>query len=270
MPLEEGLLIACKDHVVELTATLIDPHLDAPDAFSEAVSQRLFEHRYLSMTDATLLEGGDLSIASVILSRKPVPDPLKDVLAEAGLRPETTEAGGRPRTGIMARFGKGAQCKLDRWRLDYARATGTSEALGVFESAVLEAVPQPSQVHFREVAQGLVRAVQESFGVSIEPQLAGLRRLESLLGVRPEHRLVLHPSVVSSLAAFVAVTVLALFPGSSFDPDEDPPLLIPAGADGTIGTDPEFRVVDYIRRGARASLADYVQSLQGETARAEP
>lgn len=262
MPLEDGLLIACKHDVVELTATLVTPHLDPPDAFGEAVAARLVEHRHLAMTDPAILEGDGLGLASVVVSRDPLTSELKDVLVALGFVPEDTETGGRARPSFFGRMSRGRRSKLDRWRLDWVRAEQVSPEIGAFEDALVD-LEDPFD-SLESAVEAVRMAARTALGVLAPPTLEGLGQLETALDLGRSARLVLHPSAVRALSAFVTQTILASEPRAVLDPEANPPLVVPVGSGVPVGTDPEFRVIEHVRRGKKASLVQYVRLLRSE------
>lgn len=259
VPLEEGLVIAVRGGVLELTASLRHPDED-PEPLAVAVDERLREHRYLAMTDAQLVDSEDVRVASVIGCREPIPEPVQSKLLELGLTPETTESGGR-KGGWLGRALGRRPVRLDRWRLDYARAADLRPELAAFESLCAEAAEEHDPLS-PEMASLVVRAAATSFGVDLAANAAGVNVLEQALDLKPQPRLVMQPEAVAALAAFLTEAIRAEHPGAEVDPDGDWPLLIPRVGAPPIGTDPVFRVVEYVRVGSRAGMSTYLRSLR--------
>ncbi len=263
MPLADRLLIACKDQVIELTATLEAAHLDPPEALDAAVAERLVAHRHLVMTDPMVLED-DLGVASVVLSRDPLPAWVGARLTAHGLVQEKTEEGGRASEGWLGRVGRDRKSRLERWRLAYARAADHGPALSAFETELIDRAPDaplhPSDL--ADAAEAVRAAAAVAYGLDAPPTAEGIAALETALRVDAADRLVLHPAAVRCLVGAVVVAVLDRYPGAEWQQGGEPPLLVPAGAE-RVGSDPEFRVVERIRRGPRASLAAYVLGLGG-------
>ena len=260
MALDDGLLIACKDTTLELTAHVVPPYNDEPEAFRDALVQRVAEHRYLGMTDPSLLDSDELSIASVVESREPLGEELESVLQSIGFLPENTETGGRSGGGFLSRWSRGRRSQLDRWRLEFSRAAAVSEALGTFEKQCISQVPDNPLNDLPGTVQAIQQAVTYAFGLTLAPDLNSLGRLESALGFHARHRLILHPSTVHGLTAFLILILNQELRELTYDPDDDPPVVFPSPL-GPTGTDPEARVVDHIMRGNRASLSSYVRGL---------
>lgn len=262
MPLEEELLIACSHNVVELTATVVDPRRDHPEVFRENIEERLLEHRRQAMGDPTLVDSDGLGISSIVLSRDPLPDALREVLTSLGFVPEETESGGRARTGLLS-FLSQRRSKLDRWRLTYARARDISPALGTFEQACVESVPEPPFWNLAPATDALKESVRAAYGLSLDDSPESLVSLEKALAFRASDLLMLHPSAVRGLAAFVVNVLESLIPDLRYDPEAEWPVLIPTKG-SPISSDPEFRVVEHVRIGPRASLSRYVRQLEAD------
>ena len=264
MPLQDGLLIAVKDGVVELTATLVEPHRDEPVSFGSALADRLAEHQYQAMTDDSIV-GEDLALASCIVCRDPVPDPLKEPLVSCGLAPQQVEAGGRAPRSMFGRLGGTKQrARLEKWSVAYARSRDLDPSLAAFEADLADALPDGDLIETAGAGVRLVvQACRAHFGLSTVPNIDGLDQLERRLdGLRRRSRArwILHPRAVRALAAFTAQCILSEAPQTCWSPDsdDDNPLWVRTGHGPPVATDPEYRVVQLVRRGLRASLSEYV------------
>lgn len=266
MPLDDALLLAVKQGVVELTVPVSAPTTDEPEAFGHAVRDLLLDHQYQVMTDATILDPYDLEVSTCLESRDPLPDHLKDVLLSLGFGPLASEAGGEQGHSMFSRFQKRQRTKLDRWRLMYARAKDLSPTLHALEECLIEEVPEgPFDEIAEEAAEVLVNAVRTYLRALIAPGLDGVRQLERrILEARGagRGRWVLHPAAVRAIAAFVGESALAASPRSQWvdDPDGEP-LWVTTRDGGQVRTDPEFRVVQLVGRGNKALLSSYLQSV---------
>lgn len=264
MPLDEGLLIAMKGEVVELTATVSEPGRDTPDEFGVSVRNRLREHQLQVMTDPTILDPPDVEVASTIESRDVLPDGLKDVLLGLGFTPQATEHGGRDQKSMFSRLQRKQRTQLDRWRTVFLRAADLSERLGELEEAMLDDVPDGSLAETSaEASHALIDGARTFMRLLLTPSLDSLEELErTLLKEKsdPRGRWVMHPALVRCLAAFVAQTVLVEAPGSQLTEDEDAPLWIRTRRGQTVRSDPEFRVAQFVVDGRKAMLSEYVRS----------
>lgn len=270
MPLQNGLLIAVKDGVVELTANLVEPHRDDPAAFGDALQQRLADHQYQAMTDDSII-GDDLALASCIVCRDPIPDPLKEPLVSTGFTPQETPGGGQAPRSMFGRLGSSKQrARLEKWIVRYARSAELDPTLAAFESALIEDLPAGALPDVCEVGAALVAdAARTYFRLLVAPGLDGLHTLERHIdGLRRQRRVrwVLHPLAVRALAAFTTLCITAEAPDSEWSDnvDEDDPLWVRARGGHRVATDPEYRVVQFVRRGLRASLTDYVRDVVGQ------
>jgi hypothetical protein len=268
VPVEQGLLIAVKDGVVELTANVVDPTRDHPEAFLQRINEVVFDHQYQAMTDGAILNPPDLPLASCIVSRDPMPDAFKDGLLSLGFTPVESEAGGRADRSLFSRFQKRARSKLDKWRTPYLRAADASKRLGELEESLIEEVPDGALSETAEEAsRAVVNASRTILRLLIAPGLEGLSQLErAILQERSaaKGRLVLHPRAVRGLTAFTGETVRRLAPASSWD-DDDGPLLVDSGRGPPVATDPEFRVVKFVVRGNKELLSGYVESVVSQS-----
>lgn len=259
-----------KEGVVELTASLQDPHRDESDSFLVDVSERLFDHQYQAMTDPTILDPDNLELATCVVSRTPIPEPLKDGLISLGFGPVETDGGGRQDRSIFSRFAKNKRATLDKWRTPYLRARDVSPGLATFEEALIEETPQGSYADIAESgSQVLADAARTCFRQLVTPGLESLGHLERLIlqqrsGARG--RMVLHPAAVRALTCFVGETLRIEAPASRWNDDEDAdsPLLVQIPGGATVATDPEFRVVKFVVRGAKEMLTTYVETVLGQ------
>lgn len=267
MPIEDGLLIGMKDGVVELTATLARPQQDGAEDFAAALGERLFEHQYQVMTDATILDPEDLRVASCLICRDPIPDPLRDGLLSLGFQPVESDGGGREERSLFARFGRSRRSKLDKWRLVYSRARDISPKLSALEDCLVDEVPSGELPEVAEAASRvLIDAARTCLRLLLTPSSASLGELErALLAERGagRGRLVLHPAMVRALAAFTGEALRRESREAhwSDDPDDDAPLHIVTEDGSDLGTDPEFRVVKFVARGRKEMLSTYVEDV---------
>jgi hypothetical protein len=268
MPVEEGLLIAVKDGVVELTANVVEPERDQPEPFVQRINELLFDHQYQAMTDPAILNPPDLPLASCIVSRDPLPDALKDGLISLGFTPIESEGGGRAERSLFSRFQKRSRSKLDKWRASYLRAGDASQRLGELEESLIEEVPEGSYAEISEDAcRALSNAARTIFRLLVAPNLEGLQQLERTLlqeRAQAKGRLVLHPAAVRGLTAFAGETARNLLPESRWDEDEGP-LLVDSGRGAPVATDPEFRAVKFVVRGNKELLSSYVESVVSQS-----
>jgi hypothetical protein len=268
VPIEDGLLIAVKDGVVELTANVVDAARDRAETFLHRVNEILFDHQYQAMTDPAIMNPPDLGLASCLVSRDPLPDALKDGLLSLGFVPVESEAGGRADRSLFARFQKRSRSKLDKWRTPYLRASDVSKRLGELEESLIDEVPEGS---FEEIAEDASRAVANAartiLRLLVAPNMEGLQQLERAIVQErssAKGRLVLHPKAVRGLTAFAGETVRLLAPASRWD-DEEGPLLVDSGRGAPVATDPEFRAVKFIVRGNKELLTGYVESVVSQS-----
>ena len=263
MPLQDGLLIAVKDGVVELQANLVEPHRDEPSEFGQALQQRLAEHQYQAMTDDAIM-GEDLALASCVVCRDPVPDILKEPLVSCGFSPEATPSGGRLPKSLFGRWGSAKQrSRLEKWSVRYARSAEVDDDLGAFEAALIEELPEGMMFETADERANLViDAARTYFRILLAPRIESLQTLErhiDKLRRRRRMRWVLHPSAVKALAAYASLCILASAADTQWseDPDDENPLWVQAQGGLRIETDPEYRIVEFVRRGLRSSLGDY-------------
>lgn len=263
MVLEDGLLIACKENAVELTAHVTHPREIETEEFRDALVQRVEDHRYTGMTDPRLLDSEDLGLASVLVSREPMPEELKEVLASLGFAPETTEVGGRSSNGLFSRFSQARRSQLDRWRLDYGRARDVNFALHTFESYCVANMPEEPLNNLKEAAKTAIAAADQAYRLQLRPGATALTQLEGALNIHARHRLVLHPAAIGGLTAFVIMSLHQELDNLTYEFEGNPPVIFPTHS-GPTGTYPERRVISYVTRGQRASLVEYLQDLKAE------
>ena len=264
MPLEDGLVIECTSGTVELTVNLVSAHLDSKEELMSALAERVGEHQYQIMSDADLLDVDSQTVASVIVSRTALPPEAKEALLSLGFESQASESGGRstPFWGIMSASKRG---QLDRWRLQYQRAVDRSPTLGEFEDYLIENIPAGSLYEtYEEAAQVTIQAARSTLRLPLDYSLESIRQLENRLleaaGVGSYW--VLHPSAVKGIAALLSQTVRMVIPRAHIDPsDEEGPLHIPSEHDLPIATDPEYRVIQMVKRGRRASITTYLHEL---------
>jgi hypothetical protein len=264
MPIDSTLQLAMKDGALELSSAVTGAHRDAPESFGARAQEILFEHQLALMTDPTLLDPPELEAASVLVSREPLPPILGPVLTALGFEWAATDDGGRATGGLFRRLGRG-RSRLERWRTPYQRARAFSPRLAHLEASLIDDPrPGPLAATAAEGSRALVDAARTGLRVLLAPGLKSLGDLERLLleeRARASGRWVLHPALVRALAAFTGETVRAEADAEWLDdPDAEAPLVVAAASAGIL-TDPEFRVVRFLTRGARASLTAYVEDL---------
>ncbi len=268
MPLQDGVLLGMKDGVVELTATVIEPTRDSPQSFLEAVNGAIFQHQYQLMTDPAILDPADLDVATCVVCRDTLPEPLKDALLSLGFAPVDSEGGGRDQSSMFDRFSRGKRAKLDKWRTPYLRAKDLSERMGAWEEALIDEVPEgPLEAICADAARVLADATRTHLRVLVAPSLDGLKQLERQFlqeRARAKGRLILHPLAVRALACFTAATLEELAPYIEWTDEDDAPLWVTTEAGSTVRTDPAYRVVKLVARGNRELLSSYVQTVLAE------
>lgn len=268
MPVEEGLLIAVKDGVVELTANVVEAHRDPPDAFLAAVNETIFDHQYQAMTDPVILNPPETPLASCIVSRDPLPDALKDGLLSLGFAPVESEGGGREQRSLFSRFQKRARSKLDKWRTPYLRARDVSSRLAELEDCLIEEMPAGDyEDSALEQSQVLINAARTVLRMLLAPGMEGLSQLERMISQEKTNlrgRMVLHPSFVRGLTAFTGESIRSVAPDSRWSGDSDAPFHVDDGRGSPVATDPEFRVVKFVVRGNKELLTSYVETVVGQ------
>ena len=275
MPLSESLRIDIKDGVVELVASVVDPHRDEPETFLAALNERVSEHQYQAMTDWALLDPDDASIATCVECRDSIPEHLKDGMISMGFSPVETEGGGREQRSIFSRFQKRSRTKLDRWRTMYLRAVDISPRLREFEECCVEELQDGALSETAEEGCAVViNAARTCFRLLITPGLKGLESLEGAIQRErsaKRGRTVFHPAMVRGLSAFTGEALIAEHPQSSWsdDPDEESPLLVVTPGGAIVQTDPEFRVVRFVQKGNKELLTSYLGEVVGQSEHGE-
>jgi hypothetical protein len=276
VPLQDGVLIACKEGIVEMTTTVNDPHKDDADSFAGAVSQRVFDHQYQAMTDVAILNPSNLRVASCVVSREPLAPALKDTLISLAFGPVDSEGGGVEERSMFSRFQRARRSKLDKWRSLYLRASDLSPRLAELEDALIEEVPNGALSEISEdAAKALIDAARTVFRLLLVPTHDSLGQLErAILQERAQKkgRLVLHPAAVRALAAFTGRVIMGAAPSSTWsdDPDDDAPLFVEAPRGSVVRSDPEFRVVNFVAKGSKEMLTSYVESVLRQSLTAAP
>jgi len=266
VPLEDALLLAVKQGVVELTVPVSAPHTDEPEAFAHAVRDRMLDHQYQVMTDPTILDPDNLEVATCLESRDPLDDPLREVLLSLGMAPLATEGGGDQGHSMFSRFQKRQRTQLERWRLTYARTKDINPALHEFEECLIEEMPEGPLADIAEQAsETLATAARTYLRLLLSPGMDGLRTLERrILEARGAHRgrWVLHPAAVQALAAFVGESARVMAPSSHWvDDPEGEPLWVANAQGQWIRSDPEYRVVQFVAGGNKALLSVALASI---------
>lgn len=268
MPVEEGLLIAVKDGVVELTANVVEAHRDPPDAFLAAVNATLFDHQYQAMTDPAILNPPETPLASCIVSRDPLPEAFKEGLLSLGFTPVESEGGGREQRSLFSRFQKRARSKLDKWRTPYLRAKEVSNRLGQLEDVLVEEMPAGDYEDSAEAqSRVLIDAARTCLRMLLAPGMEGLSQIERLISQEKTNlrgRMVLHPAFVRGLTAFTGESIRSVAPDSRWSDDPEAPFLVDGGRQSPVATDPEFRVVKFVVRGNKELLTSYVETVVGQ------
>jgi hypothetical protein len=260
-------MIAVKDGVVEMTATLADPHRDQAEAFAEAMAAKIYAHQYQAMTDGAILDPPNMGIASCLISRDPLAAPLKDALLSLGFVPIDTEAGGTEERSMFARFQKPRRTRLEKWRSMFLRANDVSPKLAALEEILIDELPEgPLSAISAEASNALINAARTSLRILLAPNFECIGQLERLIvqeRASRKGRLVFHPAVVRAIAGFVAETMIHAAPRSrwSDEPDDESPLHVEAPRGGIVRTDPEFRTVQFVIKGAKEMLSSYIEGV---------
>lgn len=267
MPIDEGVMIACRGGVVELTATITEPERETVESFAALVAARIQEHQYQAMTDPAILNPDNLAIASCFVCRDPLPMALKEALHSLGFQPVDTEASGVEDRSMFTRFQKRPRSKLDKWVAPYLRAPDVSPRLTALEQALIEDVPRGALPDTCEAAcDALIDAARSALRVELTANHGGVGALErAILHERAatNGRLVLHPWAVRGVAAFVSQALLTTAPDSRWknDEDENAPLWVQAPHGAVVRSDPEYRTVAFIARGNKELLSTYMESV---------
>jgi len=261
-----------------MTATLEEPHREEVESFANTVAARVYAHQYQAMTDTAILDPPNMALASCVVSRDPLPAPLKDALISLGFVPIDTAAGGTEERSMFSRFQKPRRTKLEKWRAMFLRAGDLSERLGTLEELVIEEMPEGSLAETsKEGVEVLAAAARTSLRMLLAPTFECVTQLERLLlqeRAAKKGRLVLHPAVIRAITGLVTETILRAAPSStvSDDPDDESPLQVEAPRGGVVRTDPEFRVVNFVIKGSKELLSSYIESVlrQSLTAARQP
>ena len=266
MPLQDSLLISVAQGVVELTATLVEPHRDDPSSFGEALQARLAEHQHQAMTDDSIM-GEDLALASCVVCRDPIPDTLKESLLSSGFTPQDTPGGAQPSRSLFGRIGASKQrSRLEKWVIHYLRSAEIDPQLGGLESTLIDELPEGSLADTAEEGARLViDGARTFFRLLLTARLESLEALEQhidRLRRQKRGRWVVHPAAVRALAAYTTAVIFGLAPKTQWNDDEDDnPVWVQTRSGRAVATDPEYRVVEFVRRGLRSSLSDYVKDV---------
>ncbi|MCK6545460.1 hypothetical protein L6R52_06290 [Myxococcota bacterium] len=267
MPIQDGVLIACKNGVVELTSTITEPQRDEPESFVRAVALRVYEHQLQVMTDPTILDPDNLRVASVVESRDPLGPALHQALASVGFEALDTEGGAVEERSLFSRLSGKRRSKLDKWRTMFLRASDVSPKLAELEGALVDALPDGALPQIAETcAEVLVETVADVLGLRLSSDHEGLGQLERTLlqlRARTPGRLVLHPLAVRAIAAFTGESVRAKASDTAWseDPEDSSPLWVAAPRGTIVRTDPEYRVAAFVARGSKEMLTSYVESV---------
>jgi hypothetical protein len=276
LPFKEGLLIACKADLVELTAELIDPATEAPASFLEAARERVQEQQYQAMTDPTILDPPGLDLASTIVCRDPIPQALREGLISLGFQPVEGERVPTEEHSLFSRLKKTGRSKLDRWQARFLRAKDVSPDLGEMESALIDEVPVgPLDRIHEEASAALIESARAKLDLALAPGREGLAELERRLlhlWSGKKGRLVLHPAMVRALAAYTGDSIRSLARRTTWEDDEDAPLSVCADRGAIVRSDPELRVVQLVAQGRQALLSAYAEAVvrQSLTTGAQP
>ncbi len=267
MPLAEGVLLGIKDGVVEMTATITEPHRDEPQEFGVAVSQRVAAHQYQAMTDWAIMDPPTFAIASCVLSRDPFAPGLKDSLLSLGFIPIDTETGATEERSMFTRLQKPRRTKLEKWRTMFLRANDLSPRIAEFEEILIEDMPEGriSEIS-SEASQILIDVARTSLKMLLAPTFESVQQLERLIvqeRAAKKGRLVFHPAVVRAMSGFLAETIMRAAPNTTWsdDPDDESPLLVEAPRGGVVRSDPEFRVVNFVIKGAKELMSSYIEGV---------
>jgi hypothetical protein len=262
------MILACHPGQVELVAELDERGVEDARSFVDAVRERLADHQYQIMTDPTILYPEDLAVVSSIVSRDPLPGPVKDALVSLGFTSIGGDGSSEGERSLFSRFQRGKKrTQLDKWQSSYLRAKDLSPRLGELEAALFEEMPRtPLYRCHEEATRLLVDGARTCFRALLAPSFEGLEQLENaLLKERggTKGRWVLHPSVVRAVAAFVGSSIQkeAVRTEWSSDEAEGSRLLIRAPGGVFVESDPELRVIRFVREGRSALLSDYARKV---------
>lgn len=256
MPFRNEVFIACRPGQIELVTEVIEPHGIPGEAFAPAVQNACLRHQWDLMTDPALLSPPDLKAYSVIQARDPFAPEQRQALAQLGYDEQQSHSPDGP--SLFARIRKRKRTHLDRWRLPFLRADATNPWLAALETEALHVSttdPASAAAHFvRQVATA---------GLELSEDIAGLRAFERhvLQSAQPgAGRTIIHPALVREIVAFWLRVAEGYAAKIEATDDDEAPILFHGRAQ-TVATDPEFRVLQFVQRGHRALLSDYLEDL---------
>ncbi|MBI2375437.1 MAG: hypothetical protein HYV07_15685 [Deltaproteobacteria bacterium] len=260
MPLKDELVMSMKEGLVELTAELTEPERDPPEDLREQVRDRLEEHLHEIMTDAAILDGDSVEVASVIMCRDPIPAPSKQVLATLGLSAKETPSGGHEESSLFSGLKRPKRSRLEKWSVPYTRAAG---ALRELEGLVSEEVPDGPMHEIHEYAsQALIDGARHVYRLLLAPGREWLETFEGRFAKdRGTGRLVLQPAFVRAIAAFAGASIQHAAPDTTWEDDEDAPLYVASNGGLTVRTDPVLRVIAFVKDPRRAALTAYLDAV---------
>jgi len=266
--LREELLLGVKDGRLELTIELLEATEVDPETIADEIRARIQDHTEQLMTDPTLLDPPSVRAVSCLISRDPIPEALGAKLAHFGLdQVDGITAGGAKPAGVFGRLrgNKRSRTHLEKWSYAHARAEDVDPKLAAFESALVDEVPDaPWQAWASDAAEIAIEAAATHLELVVEADSDGLAAIEPRLLAgrdRARGRLVLHPSAVRGVAAFVGAAIRTNAPDTQWTDDEDAPLYVNIRGGLTVRTDPGLRVVRLLGRGKTALLSDYAQAV---------
>lgn len=268
MGLKEELILTCHPDSVELVAELDERGVEDVPAFVAALRERISEHQYQIMTDPTILYPEDLAVLTTLVSRDPIPPAAKDALLTLGFAPVAGDGPAERERSLFARFSRGKKrTQLDKWQCGYVRSKDLSPRLGAWESALFEEMPRtPLHQCHEDATRVFLDNARTSFRLLVAPGFAGLEELEAALmkeRAGGKGRWVLHPAAVRALAAFVAACIQREASATRWTKDgaQGSALLIQAPGGAIVESDPELRVVRFVREGRSALLSDYARKV---------
>jgi hypothetical protein len=268
MGLKEELILACHPTLVELVAEVDERGVDDVARFLEAVRERIAEHQYQIMTDPTILYPEDLRVVTSLVSRDPLPGGVKDALLTLGFVPVGGDGGSETERSLFSRFQRGKKrTQLDKWQAPYLRAKDVSPKLGELEAALFEEMPrEPLHLCHEQATRALVDNVRTAFRILLSPSFDGLSELESAIQkerASSKGRWVLHPSAVRAVAAFVGASLHHEASRTEWSKEGSggSRLLIRASGGVFVESDPELRVIRFVREGREALLSDYARNV---------
>lgn len=268
MGLKEELILTCHPDSVELVAELDERGVEDASSFVAALRERLAEHQYQIMTDPTILYPEDLSVLTTLVSRDPIPAAAKDALLSLGFVPVAGDAPAEGERSLFSRFSRGKKrTQLDKWQCTYQRARDIGPRLGAWESALFEEMPRtPLHRCYEEAARVLIDNARTSFRLLLDPSFQALEELEdALLKERAggKGRWVLHPAAVRALAAFTAACIRKEATATRWtgEGEQGSTLHIQAPGGAIVESDPELRVVRFVREGRGALLSEYARKV---------